>query len=184
MGWEGVGLYWTFIEILRDCPTYRYPHDLATLELGLSTAQATLEATLQACFEGGLLVLKDGFFGSPSLDRRMADSDAKREILREAGRRGGIKSRQAQATLKPALSHPQAVKERKGKESTTPSLGEVQAYCKERANRVDPEKWLAYYQSNGWRVGKNPMKDWRAAVRTWEKSEFNQAPKPKPAVVI
>lgn len=56
-----------------------------------------------------------------------------------------------------------------------PSLDEIQTYCVERGNNVDPEKWRAYYESNGWRVGKNPMKDWKAAVRTWEKSEFNQA---------
>lgn len=63
------------------------------------------------------------------------------------------------------------------KESERPTLDQVAAYCKERGNVVDPEKWLAYYESNGWRVGKNPMKDWKAAVRTWEKSEFNQPPK-------
>lgn len=55
-----------------------------------------------------------------------------------------------------------------------PSLDEVRAYCKERGGRVDPEKWFDHYSSNGWKVGKNPMKDWRAAVRTWERSEFNQ----------
>lgn len=54
-----------------------------------------------------------------------------------------------------------------------PTVAEVAAYCKERKNRVDAQKWHDHYASNGWRVGKNPMKDWRAAVRTWEKSNFN-----------
>lgn len=49
-----------------------------------------------------------------------------------------------------------------------PSLEEVVAYCRERGNGVDPAAWLAHYESNGWRVGRNPMKDWKAAVRTWE----------------
>ena len=53
-----------------------------------------------------------------------------------------------------------------------PSLEEVAAYCKERANGIDPQKWFDYYSSNGWRVGRNPMKDWKAAVRTWEKTEY------------
>jgi uncharacterized protein YdaU (DUF1376 family) len=53
-----------------------------------------------------------------------------------------------------------------------PSLGEVQAYCQKRANRVDPQQWFNHYTSNGWKVGKNAMKDWRAAVRTWEHSEY------------
>ncbi len=51
-----------------------------------------------------------------------------------------------------------------------PSLEEVTQYCQERRSQIDPEKWFDYYTSNGWRVGRNPMKDWTAAVRTWEKN--------------
>lgn len=53
-----------------------------------------------------------------------------------------------------------------------PTLEEVKEYCKERNNNVDAEKWHSYYTSNGWKVGKNSMKDWKAAVRTWEKSDI------------
>ena len=52
-----------------------------------------------------------------------------------------------------------------------PTLEEVKAYCSERGNKVDPERWFDYYTSNGWKVGKNPMKDWKAAVRTWERQD-------------
>jgi hypothetical protein len=55
-----------------------------------------------------------------------------------------------------------------------PTIEEVKAYCVERSNIVDADKWFDYYQSNGWRVGRNAMKDWRAAVRTWEKSSFEK----------
>jgi hypothetical protein len=55
-----------------------------------------------------------------------------------------------------------------------PTLDEVTAYCLERKNLVDPQRWLDHYESNGWRVGKNPMRDWRAAVRTWEKNDFDR----------
>ena len=58
-----------------------------------------------------------------------------------------------------------------------PSLSEVAAYCRERANKVDPEQFCNFYESNGWKVGKNPMKDWHAAVRTWEKREKEVAPR-------
>jgi hypothetical protein len=63
-----------------------------------------------------------------------------------------------------------------------PSLEEVKIYCRERRNSVDPEKWFDHYSANGWRVGRNPMRDWKAAVRTWERNGF-QSPvngKPKP----
>jgi hypothetical protein len=52
-----------------------------------------------------------------------------------------------------------------------PSLEEIQKYCKERKNNVNPNKFFNWYESNGWKVGKNPMKDWRAAIRTWEESK-------------
>ena len=50
-----------------------------------------------------------------------------------------------------------------------PTVDEVAAYCQERGNDVDPERFVDFYACKGWCVGKNPMKDWRAAVRTWEK---------------
>lgn len=70
-------------------------------------------------------------------------------------------------------------KESKGraKRFTPPTLEEVEAYCRERGNSVDPERFLDYYTSNGWKVGKNTMKDWKAAVRTWEKSDKQQGRK-------
>ena len=58
---------------------------------------------------------------------------------------------------------------------TPPTLDEVIAYCQERGNSVDAERFVSFYESNGWKVGKNPMKDWRAAVRTWERDNRPQA---------
>ena len=54
-----------------------------------------------------------------------------------------------------------------------PSIEDVQAYCLERNNNVDAERFINHYTSNGWKVGKNPMKDWKAAVRTWEHNGYN-----------
>lgn len=59
---------------------------------------------------------------------------------------------------------------------TPPTLEDVTAYCRERGNSVDPKRWIDHYTSNGWKVGKNPMKDWRAAVRTWEGNNFHPKP--------
>jgi hypothetical protein len=56
---------------------------------------------------------------------------------------------------------------------TKPTLDEVTAYCRERKNGVDPQKWIDHYTSNGWKVGKNKMVDWKAAVRTWENNDVN-----------
>jgi len=54
---------------------------------------------------------------------------------------------------------------------TKPTFAEVEAYCLERKNGIRPAQFLAFYESNGWKVGKNPMKNWKAAVVTWENSE-------------
>lgn len=52
-----------------------------------------------------------------------------------------------------------------------PSLDEIRQYCISRGNKIDPEQFFNFYESKGWIIGKSPMKDWRAAVRTWEKRE-------------
>ena len=59
-----------------------------------------------------------------------------------------------------------------------PTLEEVQAYCQERNNGVDPQRFIDYYTSIGWMVGKNnkKMKDWKASVRTWERTEKERQP--------
>ena len=62
---------------------------------------------------------------------------------------------------------------------TPPTLEEVKAYCAERGGKVDAENWYDWYSANGWKVGKNPMKDWKAAVRTWERGDRGK-PEKKP----
>lgn len=66
-------------------------------------------------------------------------------------------------------------KDNDGKPSTTksnkfikPTLQEIKDYCLERKNNVNAEKFINYYESNGWKVGKNSMKSWKACIRTWE----------------
>ena len=56
---------------------------------------------------------------------------------------------------------------------TPPTVEQVQAYCKERGNAVDPQRFVDFYTAKGWRVGNQPMKDWKAAVRTWERGDNN-----------
>ena len=50
-------------------------------------------------------------------------------------------------------------------------MDEVQQYCSERKNNISAEKFIDYYESNGWKVGRNSMKDWKATVRNWEKNQ-------------
>ena len=62
-------------------------------------------------------------------------------------------------------------REGKSRAFTAPSIEDISQYCRERNNGVDPQTFFDFYESKGWMVGKNKMKDWKAAVRTWEKRE-------------
>ena len=57
---------------------------------------------------------------------------------------------------------------RESRNFVPPSLSEVKAYCQERNNGINPQHFIDFYASKGWMIGKNKMKDWKAAVRTWE----------------
>nr|DAY45088.1 MAG TPA: DnaD like replication protein [Caudoviricetes sp.] len=65
----------------------------------------------------------------------------------------------------------------KRKRFEKPTLSEIKEYCIERGNKVDAQHFFDYYESNGWRVGKNSMKNWQAAVRTWEKNSYTSTTK-------
>ena len=70
---------------------------------------------------------------------------------------------------------PNVISDREGKTKrfVPPSLEEVKSYCLERGNGIDAQHFIDYYTANGWKVGKNPMKDWKATVRTWERNGIN-----------
>lgn len=65
-----------------------------------------------------------------------------------------------------------------------PTLEEVKKYCLERKNNINPEEFIDSYEANGWQVGKNDMKNWKATIRGWEKKEWKykkSKPKSEPA---
>ena len=66
---------------------------------------------------------------------------------------------------------------RKSNRFAPPSVDDVRSYCLERGNNIDPDKFVDYYTGNGWMVGRNKMKDWRATVRSWERNDFNSGKK-------
>ena len=112
----------------------------------------------------------------------------------ENGKKGGRPTSENQDETKPKPNHNQTiiteepnhnlnekcemrnekcekVKDKREGRMTRPTLEELRAFCKDHKLKTDPEAFFAYYESNGWKVGKNPMKDWKAALRTWEKRE-------------
>jgi hypothetical protein len=65
-----------------------------------------------------------------------------------------------------------------------PTIEEIREYCRERKNTVDPDRFYNFYESKGWMIGKNRMKDWHAAVRTWERDrDQNATPPPQKSLI-
>lgn len=84
--------------------------------------------------------------------------------------------------LKKDISNEISKKSTRQKKFVPPTVEEVAAYCLERKNKVNAAYFVDHYTSNGWKVGKQNMKDWKAAVRTWEKNGYNQPSKKQDAV--
>jgi uncharacterized protein YdaU (DUF1376 family) len=65
-------------------------------------------------------------------------------------------------------------REKGAKRFTPPTKEQVEEYCKERGCSIDPQRFVDFYAAKGWMIGKNRMKDWKAAVRTWESKQPKQ----------
>ncbi len=131
------------------------------------------------------------------INRRMVDYDRISQLRQKVGKLGGnpelLKSKknldnQNDNQKRPSSSSPSSssssltTKKKNNTIFIKPSLEEVKQYCKERNRGIDPEAWYDKYLSNGWKVGKAglPMKDWKATIRTWERSDFNKGGKQDP----
>lgn len=84
-----------------------------------------------------------------------------------------------------AEAPPLDVQSTSSKKFKKPSLEEVIAYCTERKNTIDASNFIDHYDSNGWKIGgKSAMKDWKAAIRTWEKNNFSKPVVKKDNVLV
>ena len=89
-------------------------------------------------------------------------------------KKGKEKEKEKEKEISP-LNPPRGKRER----FTPPTVEDVAAYCLERKNGIDPEEFVAFYASKGWKVGSSPMKNWRAALITWEKKRAKEiSPEP------
>lgn len=204
MGLEGYGIFWVLVETLRDQPDYQYPMALLP---ALARRYNTTTAKMRTVVEKYQLftITEDGqFFFSHSLNCRMLKASEKREKLRKNALKrwhgDDANAMQLQSNSNADLMplKERKVKEKKVKESieknapdkpahrsqnfVPPTAEEVRAYCTERKNSVDPDRFVDFYAMKGWLVGKSKMKDWRAAVRTWEKRDESARAAPTPDI--
>jgi hypothetical protein len=183
-GMEGVGIFWCLVEMLyEEGGSMPLEYERITFEL------RTEINVLRSVIDDFELFISDGSnFSSEAVNSRLSKIQDKSEKARNSvgyrwGKRDntnvlrtqyeGNTTRNTKKEIKGKEIKEIKVKEvKKERISTTPSIEEVLQYCLERSNKVDGNKWHDYYSSNGWMVGKNKMRDWKAAVRTWEKNNY------------
>ena len=127
-------------------------------------------------FDSGVLLIRDWRINNTLKNDRYRPTiyeDEKRLILAEnpACFQNGSKM-----VPQHNITQPNKTKQRKEKKSraarfTPPSVDEVREYCQGRGNHVDPEQFVDFYASKGWKIVSQSMKDWKAAVRTWERRD-------------
>jgi hypothetical protein len=201
-GWTGYGQFWALNEMIagsaRACLdlSRKVVRAGAACELGMTTdALEQFLSFLADPDECGLIEYEDGIVTTDRTQENYEHLNGERVRKRTKGKNGaeirwnGAEKDENGAENNGKLNETKLNKTKEDiREAASasvsqfqrfikPSLEDVSAYCQERKNRVDPQAWLDHYESNGWKVGKNPMKDWRAAVRTWERGDFA-----KPAV--
>lgn len=188
------GLYWSLVEIMHEQggKIKKFPalYEGLSFELRIEKEELTkqIEAMLHD-FE--LLVQDDSFIWSERVLKNIQYREAKKVLRSEAGKLGGIKSgisRAKRSKTKQCLKQNEAnePKERKGKEIKEknifilPSVEDIEIYCKERNNNIDPQYFYDYQTGRDWILkGGQKIKNWKSVIHTWEKNNFNNSPSNK-----
>jgi hypothetical protein len=185
---DGQGLYlqfcmsaWAAHGSFNVCPT--------SIALRFRKDGEWVEAKLKAMLAVGILTRDGEQYRIKFIDDQLADLDALRAKRSKAGRASAESKHNTEVknTIEEKSSVLPSVQQVLNTCSTDdaktprptfqkPKIEEVKVYCQERKNNVDAQKWFDHYTSNGWKVGKNSMKDWRAAIRTWERSDIGKDP--------
>lgn len=188
-GLAGVGMFWVIIEILHQQEDGKITEEEFKNYIKFychfqGQGEHLLNKIEQVLISSKLLTLKDGFIYS----ERVMKNKAYRTELSEKRSYAGKKSAELRlnsTSVQQVFSTCQQSNEIKGNKikeviiEIPPKMEDVVAYCKERGNGVDVNKWFNHYQSKGWLIGKNKMKDWKASVRTWEQTDAERKPKVK-----
>lgn len=182
-GMEGYGLYWFLLEsIARNVESHNLTFELEEdAELISATTGIHYERVQEMMAYMVDLGLFENVSGVVTCIKMATRSDEYTQKLLKNINGLPTKSRQSPDTLGTKSENVRSIRreekriENKGGRFTPPSLIQVTDYCKERGNNIDPQSFLDHYEANGWMRGKNKIKDWKACVRTWERSSRPEA---------
>ena len=166
-GYEGYGIYWSLIEEL-----YQNANALRTNYKRIAFDMRVDENTIKSIIENfDLFIVENEFFGSLSVQRRLDMRNDKSTKARESAQKRWTKD----ANALPTQSECNAIKESKVKESKVkrfikPTIEDI----KKEFPTFNAEYFYNYYESNGWMIGRNKMKDWNSTVKNWMAKDYNQ----------
>ena len=166
-GYEGYGIYWSLIEEL-----YQNANALRTNYKRIAFDMRVDENTIKSIIENfDLFIVENEFFGSLSVQRRLDMRIDKSSKARESAQKRWAKD----ANALPTQSEGNAIKESKVKESKIkrfikPTIEDI----KKEFPNFNAEHFYNYYESNGWMIGRNKMKEWKASVKNWMSKDYNQ----------
>lgn len=150
------------------------------LALDIDESVEDVKVTINYLMSVGLLETNDGEeYKLPFLDNCIGSENASAQRVREhRAKQKALQCNTGVTEVKRVcnaeIDIEKEIDKSKSNKFTPPTIEEVEAYCKERNNTVDAETFINFYESKGWYVGKNKMKDWRACVRTWERNRDNK----------
>lgn len=192
-GAEGYGIYFMILERLRDSDGYMSIKDYNMLAFDFRVSAEKVKSIVE---DFGLFVFTEDskHFYSESFLQRMKLKDEKSLKARESANQRWRKKteeqkemrtqcerikneceRNASKVKKSKVNNKEKEKEKeKPNRFLPPSLDEVENYISEKGYSVDAEAFIAFYTAKNWFIGKNKMKDWRAAIVTWQKRENNK----------
>jgi len=153
------------------------PYDIVTLSAVIDEDKDNVEKAIETLVNLELVeILDDGTIYLREIEKLIGSETGQTIRKREAKLKSG------NSVVKNTLEYRDKSIEIRdkniyNKRFTKPTIEEIQGYVNSRHTNVDAERFYDYYESNGWKVGKNPMKDWKACVRTWEKNSRHTSQK-------
>lgn len=192
---SGYGVYFMILERLRDSESYMSVKDYNVIAFDLREDAALIKSVVE---DFGLFTFtEDGkCFYSEELTERMLVKDSARKKMSEASKKRWGKDNYQESTDIGSYNYQESTlcnksKEKESKEEnkekntkvfqkkkenifSPPTLEDIKSYILKMGYSVDAEKFFFFYESKGWMVGKNKMKNWQAAVRTWTHLDNNK----------
>lgn len=141
-----------------------FTYDENDIAWRLRRPKAQINNTTQKLIELEIITIENNILTFINWSKRQYKSDD----INARVKRYREKNETLQVTLENRTEQIQNRIKEKGKVFSPPSIEEIKSFCKERNNKVNPQQFFDFYTAKNWMIGKNKMKNWQAAVRTWE----------------